>query len=86
MEPKKLSARDYQSVAASVTYEGPCKMELDPYGEYTALDMETYARAAVLQERNRCAELCDKLAYEDTTCRGDFSDLYKFGEAIRKGE
>lgn len=38
---------------------------------------------AVEAEREACAALCDRLAYEDSTCRGDMPDLYQFGEAIR---
>lgn len=50
-------------------------------GVYTAEQV----RAAILAERERCAALCDILAHEDTTCQGDMTDLYKFGEAIRRG-
>jgi hypothetical protein len=47
-------------------------------------ELRAWGEACAMAEREACAQVCERLDREDTTCQGDLTDLSKFARAIRE--
>jgi hypothetical protein len=73
---------DYWDAAYSEGIQGRTYDTPESLAQKTLCAIHAEVRRLVAAERERCAKVCDTLAYE---CRGDNGQIWECAEAIREG-